>query len=88
MSRLETTSEEYRKCSIARNADHYTPNKEYCEGSPDVISDGDMKGRNPQDPTSASSPVGTSFDIKERADQLARNAKLYTCGKEYCEGTA
>jgi len=88
MSRLETISEQYLTCSIANNAGRYTPNKEYCEGSPDVISDGDMKGRDPMDKTSASSPVGTSLDIKERADQLAKNAKLYTCGKEYCEATA
>jgi len=85
MSRLETISKEYYDCSLAQNAARYTVNKEYLPSTPDTISDGDMKGRDPKD-GSASSSVGTVLDIEKRNALLASNR--YNQNKEYNSGNA
>jgi len=79
-SRLLTDSEDLRTCSIAKNSSHYIPNKEYCAGVPDTISDGDNRGRDPKD---IGGEVGTQIDIKMRDSLLAKNADRYTPGNEY-----
>lgn len=82
-SRLLTNSEDFRTCSIAKNSCHYIPSKEYCAGVPDTISDGDNRGRDPQD---IGGEVGTQIDIKMRDCSLAKNSDRYTHGSEYCAG--
>jgi len=79
-SRLLENSEDFRNCSIAKNSCHYTPTKEYCAGVPDTISDGDNRGRDPQD---IGGEIGTQIDIKMRECSLAKNADRYTPGNEY-----
>jgi hypothetical protein len=79
-SRLLENSEDFRTCSIAKNSCHYTPNTQYCAGVPDTISDGDNRGRDPQD---IGGEVGTQIDIKMRECSLAKNADRYTPGNEY-----
>lgn len=70
---------------LAKNADRYTPGNEYCAGSPDTLSDGDMKGR---DPESNGGSIGTTKDIEMRSKLMAKNADGYTYGNEYCAGVA
>jgi len=81
-SRLLNSSEDFRSCSIAKNSCHYVPSKQYCAGVPDTMSDGDNRGRDPQD----GGDVGTQIDIKMRESLLAKNADRYTPGNEYTAG--
>lgn len=86
-SRLLEMSEAFRTCSLVKNASRNLIGKsEYMVGSPDTISDGDCRGRDPKDPTSASSSIGTNLDISSRISQLAKNGSLYTAAKPYGEG--
>lgn len=80
MTKLEEIGKQMRDKLLVGNC--YKSGNEYCTGSGDVISDGDNKGREPKD-QSASSTVGTKFDIDCRAAMLASNCyKLGGC--EYC----
>ena len=79
-SRLLANSEDFRTCSIAKNSCHYIPNNEYLPGHEDTISDGDNRGRDPED---IGGEVGTQIDIKMRECSLAKNADRYTPGNEY-----
>jgi len=73
-----------RECSMAKNADGYTPNNEYGPSHNDTISDGDNKGR---DPESQGAVIGTQIDINMRECLMAKNADGYTPGKQYCAGS-
>jgi hypothetical protein len=72
-----------RNCLIAKNSDRYTKGDEYCAGHEDTLSDGDNKGR---DPEQQGGSIGTNIDIQNRTCLGAKN--LYKCGKEYCVGNA
>jgi len=81
-SRISTTSEEYRKCSLAKNSPSlskdewggYICGKEYCEGSNWTISnDGDGKGRDPDDGNQQNPNIGTKKDVGMRTCLLAKN---------------
>lgn len=85
-SNLSLIGEQFRKDNLVKNSCRYVDGKEYSVGSPDVISDGDCRGRDPKDPTSASSTIGTNLDIATRCTQLAFNSARYTCGHEYGSG--
>lgn len=86
-SRLLEIGKEFRECSIVKNSGGYILGKnEYKEGNPDTISDGDDRGRDPLDSTSASSSIGTNTDIGLRITQLSRNNCLYSKSKPYGEG--
>jgi len=87
-SRLLTLSEGYRDCSMAFNANGYTPGKEYCKGHEDTIADGDCKGRDPQDGDQQNPSIGTNKDVDMRECLIAKNGGLYTKGNEYSVGTA
>jgi len=82
-SRLLINSEDFRTCSIAKNSKGYKPGSEYCAGSPDTISDGDCRGRDPQN---GGASIGTDKDIQMRECLLAKNADRYIFGNEYCAG--
>ena len=89
MSRLETISEEFRKCTLILNSCRYTCGNEYCTGSADVISDGDCRGRDPKEGGAGSAAtVGTNLDIACRKEMITKNGKLYTPGNEYSSATA
>ena len=79
-SRLLANSADYRKCSIAKNADGYIPGKEYLPTTPDTISDGDNRGR---DPETEGGSIGTNIDIETRNKLMAKNTDGYTYGDEY-----
>jgi len=79
-SRLLENSAELRTCSLAKNSAGYTPGKEYLPTTPDTISDGDNRGR---DPESEGAIIGTQIDIETRTKQMAKNADGYTYGNEY-----
>jgi len=79
-SRLLANSADYRTCSIAKNSKGYTPGKEYLPTTPDTISDGDCRGR---DPETEGASIGTNKDIEMREKLLAKNADGYTPGNEY-----
>lgn len=83
-SRLLTNSEEIRKAMLAKNSDLYIEGKEYKTGHLNTISDGDEKGRDPED---IGSSIGTLTDIENRETMLAKNSSLYTCGNEYTAGS-
>jgi hypothetical protein len=83
-SRLLTSSEEIREAMLAKNGKLYTEGKEYKTGHPNSISDGDEKGRDPEDEGGS---IGTSVDIENREAMLAKNGNLYTCGNEYTAGS-
>ncbi|MDA3780822.1 MAG: hypothetical protein PF487_11485 [Bacteroidales bacterium] len=83
-SRLLTNSEEIRKTMLAKNSDLYVENKAYKTGHPNSISDGDKKGREPED---VGGSVGTSVDIETRESMLAKNSDLYSCGNIYTAGS-
>ena len=85
-SNLSTISEQFRKDNLVKNSCRYVDGKEYKIGSADVISDGDCRGRDPKDPNSATSTIGTNLDIVTRNEQLVRNSNRYTCGHEYGSG--
>lgn len=82
-SRLLVNSVDYRTCSLAKNSDRYTPGSEYCAGVPDTVSDGDCKGRDPQN---GGGSIGTNKDIEMRECLMAKNSDRYTPGNEYCAG--
>ena len=84
-SRLLVNGASFRDENLVRNSGRYTCAKEYCAGSPDTISDGDCKGRDPQAP---GAPIGTNEDIADRTCSIAKNSKHYTPGHEYCSATA
>lgn len=84
-SRLLENSADYRTCSIAKNSERYVPGKEYLPTTPDTISDGDNRGR---DPENDGNSIGTNIDIKMRESLLAKNSDGYTTGSEYCAGNA
>jgi len=89
MSRLETISKEYRECTLVLNSCRQTANNQYCSGSQDVISDGDCRGRDPEDGGAGSAAtVGTNCDIAEREKQMVKNAARYTPTHQYCSATA
>jgi len=83
-SRLLTNSEEIRKTMLAKNGDLYIEGKGYNTGHPNSISDGDEKGRDPED---EGGTIGTLTDIETREEMLAKNSCMYTCGNEYSEGS-
>lgn len=79
-SRLLENSKDYRTCSVAKNSKNYTPGNEYQASHADTISDGDCKGRDPED---IGGEIGTNIDIDTRNKQMAKNADGYTYGNEY-----
>jgi len=85
MSRIEEISKDFRDCTLAMNSGRYTCAKEYLPSSPDTISDGDMKGRDPKD-GSSSSTVGTVLDIQKKNELLKINK--YHQGSEYDSANA
>jgi hypothetical protein len=82
-SRLTEISEQFYKCSIVLNSCRYLPENQYDVAHPDTLSDGDCRGRDPED---AGGSIGTNKDITERTIQLVRNSCLYTTDKPYGEG--
>jgi len=77
-----------RNCSLAKNAALYTPGNEYLPAHADTISDGDDKGRDPEDGNQHNPNIGTTIDIGMRECLLAKNSDRYTPGNEYCAGNA
>jgi len=82
-SRLLTNSEEFRNKLLAKNSDGYTTGNEYLPGHADTISDGDDRGRDPEDDGGS---VGTNEDITMRDNLLAKNSDLYTKDNPYGQG--
>lgn len=82
-SRLLENSEDYRTCSIAKNSARHTPGNEYLPATSDTISDGDNKGREPEQEGGS---IGTKTDIATREKMVAKNADGYTKDKEYGAG--
>ena len=99
-SRLTISSEEFRKCSVAKNSPSvanegwsgYVPGNEYCAGTPDTQSDGDNRGRDPEEDGGS---IGTKDDIVMRNRLMAKNTPSvsddgwsgYTPGSQYCAGS-
>lgn len=81
-SRLLTNSEEIRKKMLAKNGDLYVEGSEYNTGHPNSISDGDEKGRDPED---IGGQVGTSVDIEVESKLMGKN--LYNPNNQYTEGS-
>jgi len=79
-SRLLVNSKDFRTCAIAKNAKGYVPGKEYLPATPDTISDGDNRGR---DPKTDGGSIGTKIDIDVRNKQMAKNADGYTFTDQY-----
>jgi hypothetical protein len=79
-SRLLENSVDYRNCSIGKNSGSYIPTNEYCAGSSDTLSDGDNRGRDPED---IGGSIGTQIDIKMRECSLAKNSDRYTNDNQY-----
>ena len=77
-SRLLESGAEFRTCSIAKNGSGYIPGKEYSPTTPDTISDGDNRGRDPQNDGGS---IGTNIDIQTRSALIVKNN--YTSSKEY-----
>ena len=102
-SRLSENSADFRICSIAKNSSAlakdkwggYTPGNEYCAGIPDTQSDGDNRGRDPQDGNQQSLDIGTKTDIAMRQCLMAKNTPTkaddnwtgYNRGNQYCAGS-
>jgi len=84
-SRLLENSEDYRTCSIAKNSARHSPGNEYCPATSDTISDGDDKGREPEQEGGS---IGTKTDIATREKMIAKNADGYTKSNEYGAGHA
>lgn len=85
-SRLLSSSEDFRNCSIAKNGALYTPGDEYNRKSSYIIScDGDGRGRDPQSGDQNDAEIGTTCDQVCRTFLTARNA--YNCGNEYGVGS-
>jgi len=74
---------EMRNKLMAKNSERYTKGDEYCAGHEDTISDGDERGR---DPENQGGTIGTETDIKMRNKLIAKNSDRYTKGNEYCAG--
>jgi hypothetical protein len=73
-----------RECLMAKNSGHYTQSNQYLPGHEDTMSDGDNRGRDPED---TDAPIGTNIDIENRTCLIAKNAGLYTPGNEYSAGS-
>lgn len=80
-SRLLVNSASFRTENLVRNSCRYTCGKEYNATSPDVLSDGDCRGRDPQ---AEGGTIGTNLDIQQRGCTTVRNG--YTNAKPYGEG--
>lgn len=101
-SRLSKNSADFYKCSIAKNSPStskenwsgYIPGSEYLPGTPDTISDGDNRGRDPES-LSADATIGTNIDISTRECSIAKNTPSlsddgwggYNCASQYCAGS-
>lgn len=85
-SKLSESSADFRTCSVAKNSCGYTPGHEYCPAVSETISDGDNKGRDPEDGNQHNPNIGTTIDIAMREKLMAKNADLYSPGNEYCRG--
>ncbi len=75
-----------RNCSMAKNKDGYTPGDEYKASHEDTISDGDNKGRDPEDGDQQNEQIGTDKDITMRNCLMARNSDGYTKNDQYGPG--
>ena len=75
-----------RKCSMAKNSDGYTPGNEYLPAHDDTISDGDNKGRDPEDGNQQNEQIGTTIDIDMRNCSMAKNSDGYTKNDQYLPG--
>lgn len=81
MSRLEKSSEKFRKDAIVKN--EYNISKgEYYAGHGNAISDGDDKGKGESD----AGDVGSKTDIKIRGKSLKKNK--YSKDKPYSSSNA
>ena len=72
-----------RECSLAKNAGYYTPGNEYQPSHQDTISDGDCRGRDPED---GGDSIGTDKDIAMRECLMAKNSDMYTFNNQYLPG--
>lgn len=82
ISNLLVNSEELRKCSLAKNSGLYTEGSEYKTGHPNSVSDGDEKGRDPEDEGGS---IGTSIDIQKENALIAKNK--YNSNNQYAAGS-
>ena len=82
ISNLLVNSEEFRNKLLAKNKELYTEGSEYKTGHPNSISDGDEKGRDPEDEGGS---IGTSIDIQKENALTAKNK--YNCNNEYAAGS-
>lgn len=73
MSRLLDNGKQYRDVLLAKN--NYNVDDEYRMGHPDVLSDGDDKGRG------QTNSIGTAIDISERERLMAKS--IYNKDNEY-----
>lgn len=80
MSRLEKSSEEYRKNLLVKN--EYKTGDEYISGHKNATADGDEKGKGESD----SGAIGGLTDIKTREKSLLRNK--YSNKKPYDSSNA
>lgn len=82
ISNLLVNSEDLRKCSLAKNSDRYTEGNEYCASHPDTLSDGDNRGRDPEDEGGS---IGTKKDIQMNNCLIVKNH--YNSDNEYAAGS-
>lgn len=82
ISNLLVNSKDIREKMLAKNADGYTEGNEYCASHPDTISDGDERGRDPEDEGAS---IGTKKDIKMNNCLIVKNK--YNSGNEYAAGS-
>lgn len=82
ISNLLVNSEDIRKKMLAKNADGYTEGNEYCASHPDTISDGDERGRDPEDEGGS---IGTKKDIDMNNCLIVKNK--YNTDNEYSAGS-
>lgn len=76
---------ETRNKQMAKNADGYTYGNEYGPSHQDTISDGDCRGRDPEE---GGGSIGTDKDIAMRNCLMAKNTDGYTPTNQYCAGVA
>ena len=69
MSKLEELNKTFRDTNVAKNVD-YTESKQYNQGHPNAISDGDKKGKNSG---SDQGGIGDIVDITKRTELLTPN---------------
>ena len=69
MSKLEETNKVFRDNNLAKNVE-YSDKKEYNQGHPNAISDGDEKGKNSG---SDQGGIGSAKDITTRITLLTPN---------------